>query len=287
MNLKRRSSSLKVFDDVTKEAGINRRQMFGDVVKLTTGCLCICGSPRASYGLAKLVTPSQELLEMYDVARNPINDAAFAQGMAFGMVNYEREAFPRKKKLFSSLFSSLEGIKEPVIVELGMGSFPNALYYKNRKGLDIIGIDPNDRMEGYAKKSASRANILLDDSLRIVHGVSEALPLADNSVDAVVCTLTLCSVLNPSKSLEEIKRVLKPGGKFLFWEHVLSEINETLAKQQIQMTPVQVRMADGCHLDRRTGEIIKEAGFKKLDIEYFELENFNYLNPTVCGIATA
>ena len=89
-----------------------------------------------------------------------------------------------------------------------------------------------------------------------MHGVSEALPLADGSCDAVVCTLTLCSVLEPQKSVAEIKRVLKPGGKFLFWEHVLSETDDELKRQQIALTPQQVKRADGCHLDRRTGKCV-------------------------------
>ena len=176
------------------------------------------------------------------------------------------------------------------VVDVGMGSFPNALYYKQQTNLDIIGVDPNDRMEGYARDSAKRAGLLTEDrnnSLRIVHGVSEALPLADASCDAVVCTLTLCSVVDPARSLGEIKRILKPGGKFLFWEHVLSETSAAMAEQQILLTPNQIKRADGCHLDRRTGDSIRAAGFSKLDLEYMELTNFGFLNPTVCGIATA
>ena len=80
---------------------------------------------------------------------------------------------------------------------------------------------------------------------------------------------------------------MKPGGKFLFWEHVLWETDDKLMKAQIEKSPQQVKMADGCHLDRRTGKIIEAAGFAKLDMEYLELKNFYYLNPTVCGIATA
>jgi ubiquinone/menaquinone biosynthesis C-methylase UbiE len=120
-----------------------------------------------------------------------------------------------------------------------------------------------------------------------VHGISEALPLADNSADAIVCTLTLCSVVDPARSVAEIKRVLKPGGKFLFWEHVLSQTDPTLAQRQIELTPNQVKRADGCHLDRKTGDVIRAAGFQKLDLEYIELKEFSFLNPTVCGIATA
>ena len=269
-----------------------RRQMFSDfLIRSTTaatvcGCLS-CSAPHAAYGLAQIKTPPSEAIRLYDLPRNQLQDAMFAQGMAVGMVDYEKEAYPTKKRLFKQLFASLETVSEPTIVEVGMGSFPNALYYKSRDGLDIIGVDPNDRMEGYARDNAARAKLVSKDNLRIVHGVSEALPFADASVDAVVCTLTLCSVVDPAKSVAEIRRVLKPGGKFLFWEHVLSETDFALAQQQILLTPNQVKRADGCHLDRRTGDVIRAAGFQALDLEYMELKNFSFLNPTVCGIATA
>ena len=286
-------------DGPQEGATINRREMFSDVISRSSimiggavGCGC-CFHPNAAYGLAQITTPASENLELYDLPRNVLQDAAFAQGMAVGMMDYEREAYPTKKRLFRTLFDSLEKIPDPVIVEVGIGSFPNALYYKQRLtnsgGVDIIGVDPNDRMEGYAKENAAKVglNNNNNNSLRIVHGVSEALPLEDGTADAVVCTLTLCSVVDPAKSVAEIRRVLKPGGKFLFWEHVLSETDSSLATYQIQMTPNQVKRADGCHLDRRTGEVIRAAGFRSLDLEYMELKNFSFLNPTVCGIATA
>jgi ubiquinone/menaquinone biosynthesis C-methylase UbiE len=261
------------------------------------GCCCCC-SPEPALALAQITAPPLEQSKLYDLPRNAFKDAAFAQGMAVGMVDYERAAYPTKQKLFKSLFSSLENKPEPVLVEIGIGSFPNALYYtprmKGRGGLDILGVDPNDRMEGYALDNASRAGLknngdggTSSNTLRIVHGVSEALPLEDNSCDAVVCSLTLCSVVDPQRSVAEIKRVLKPGGKFLFWEHVLSETDPVLGMQQIAATPMQVQRADGCHLDRRTGETIRQAGFQTVDMNYLELKDFGFLNPTVCGIATA
>lgn len=283
--------------------GLGRRRMLSGALRSAFFCgagggsACGCLSPRAAYGLAQITAPPPEGLAAYDLPRNDFRDAAFAQGMSVGMVGYEREAFPTKKRLFRKLFESLENIEEPVMAEIGIGSFPNALYYQKqfkRGGLDIIGVDPNDRMAGYAKDSADRAGLSANqnddkpsNSLRIVHGVSEALPLETSSCDAIVCTLTLCSVVDPAKSLAEMKRVLKPGGKLLFWEHVLSQTDSDLAEQQIQMTPGQVKRADGCHLDRRTGDVIKATRFKSLDMQYLELDGFGFLNPTVCGLATA
>lgn len=274
-----------------KMSATSRRQMFGSVIRAASAaCVSCCMHPYSAHALAAIATPPPELIATYDVSRSLIKDSMFAAGMASGMVRYEREAYPKKKLLFEKLFTSLQSSNgnEPTIVEVGMGSFPNAIFYEGHRGLDIIGVDPNDRMAGYARDSASKSGLLkrYGDSLRIVHGVSEALPFEDNTIDAVVCSLTLCSVIDPARSVAEIKRVLKRnGGQFLFWEHVLSQTDPAFAAFQIERTPIQIKNADGCHLDRNTGDTIKAAGFRKVDLEYLELEDANYIKPTVCGIA--
>ena len=258
---------------------------------LKAASLTALAFPNAALALAQITAPSQEQLKLYDLPRNALQDAAFAQGMASGMGSYERAAFPTKQRLFERMFAKLQDTAEPTVVEIGIGSFPNAPYYtprlKGRGGLDIIGVDPNDRMENYARDNAAKAGLGATSSLRVVHGVSEALPLASKSCDAVVCSLTLCSVVDPARSVAEIKRVLRPGGQFVFWEHVLSETDPSFAEEQVRATPMQIKRADGCHLDRRTGDIIRKAGFRSCDLEYLELKGFGFLNPTVCGIATA
>lgn len=244
--------------------------------------------------MVSLVAPTQERTRLYDLPRNQFVDAGFARGMAYGMADYERAQRKKKLQLFSQMFRSLP-TSDAVVVEVGMGSFPNALYFGSKAcgapaGMDIVGVDPNDSMEEFARDSAQRAGILQPskrNSVRVVHGVGEALPLASTSADAVVCTLTLCSVPDPDVAVAEIRRVLKPGGQFLFLEHVLSETDPSFAEQQRRATPGQVKRADGCHLDRRTLQNIRAGGFKSVDADYYEIEGFNYLNPTVAGIAVA
>jgi len=281
-----------------------RRQVLGEAMRLGA-CGCVAcftgvGSPRSALALAQLVEPSASALQQFDLPRDGYLDAAFACGMATGMSDYEEAASVRKAKLFRALLESLPS-SDAVVAEVGMGSFPNAPYFAQQGapgGMDIIGIDPNDKMASYAQDNARRARLTgkrpvmtrtgprTPSTVRIVHGVSEALPLEDDSCDAVVCTLTLCSVVDPAQSLAEIKRVLKPGGKFLFWEHVLSETDADMARKQVALTPSQVKRADGCHLNRRTGTTIKEAGFSEVASDYFELQDFGFLNPTAAGIAT-
>jgi SAM-dependent methyltransferase len=184
-----------------------------------------------------------------------------------------------------------------------VGTFPNALYYAQAlhdnplKGLDIISVDPNDSMFGYALDSATKVGLVSSSnsnknkvSLRSVHGFAEALPFEDNSIDAIVATLTLCSVSDQQQALSEINRVLKSGGQYLFWEHVLSEDDTSLALQQQILTPLQTLVADGCHLNRRTGMNISNNNnglFRGgVDIDYILLDA-SIIGPTAFGIATA
>ena len=185
-----------------------------------------------------------------------------------------------------------------------MGTFPNAQYYAQAlndnpsiKGLDIISVDPNDSMFGYALDSATKVGLLPSSksienkvSLRSVHGVAEALPFADNSIDAVVATLTLCSVTDQQHALSEIDRVLKSGCQYLFWEHVLSEDDASLALLQQALSPLQTLVADGCHLNRRTGMIISnnDNGLFSggVNMDYILLDD-SVIGPTAFGIAIA
>ena len=235
----------------------------------------------------------------FDYKRNEALDSIFSCSMATTMKDYEEEARPYKSQLFRSLFDSLSMSKgkvndTPVIVEVGMGTFPNAIYLaqsiqsSSLKSLDIIGVDPNDSMKQYALENAVKSGLSLEDvSLRIVHGVAEALPFEDASVDAVVVTLTLCSVSNPQLAVSEIRRILKPDtGKFVFWEHVLSESDDMLALEQQLLSPLQTLVADGCHLNRRTRSIITAAGFQG-EIKHTMMKSADIIGPTIYGIVNA
>ena len=267
------------------------------------GAYCSCCFPSSADALVELTTRPASTTDSLR-PRNKFIDNVFAQQMATGMTDYETEVEQYKSELFQNLFNSLGGENDSsgstsssvpvIIVEVGMGTFPNAKYYAQAlsssrtglKGFDIVGVDPNDSMSSYAQDNAQRFG--LNPSLRTVKGVAEALPFADGSVDAIVTTLTLCSVVDQTNALSEIRRVLKPNsGKFLFWEHVLSEDDSTLAMQQTLLNPLQTFAADGCHLNRRTGMNIQKAfDDDKVDLNYMTLEDKWVVGPTVFGIAT-
>jgi len=96
--------------------------------------------------------------------------------------------------------------------------------------------------------------------VRRVAARAEALPYPDASFDTVVATLVLCTVGDPHASLREVRRVLKPGGLLLVFEHVRLE-NPLLAGLQAALTPAWKHLAGGCHLDRDTLRLVREAGF--------------------------
>lgn len=284
--------------------------------------------------------PNFSSRSVYSRPRNSCLDRFFSFSMSTGMDEYEAKAYPYKSRLFDRMLrfvsraaessspavapsSSILGKnsafldnKRPIIIEVGMGTFPNAPYYANalrentttvsssftttdsrlfKHGLDIISLDPNDFMFDYAIDSAKKSGLLSPlstTSLRKVHGVAESLPFEDGTIDAVVGTLTLCSVIDQQVALDEIQRVLKPKtGVYLFWEHVLSERDVGLAFQQRLLSPLQTIVADGCHLDRRTGYNIENAGFRGgVEMEYLMLNiggGASIISPTVCGIAHA
>lgn len=116
--------------------------------------------------------------------------------------------------------------------------------------------------------------------------VGEAIPLNDASVDAVVGTLVLCSVKEVGQTLQEVKRVLKPGGLYLFVEHVAAKDGTILRLLQSALDPLQQTVADGCHLSRDTGKEILQAGFSSVDLSMAFLSNAFIINPHVYGIAS-
>lgn len=211
------------------------------------GCACWACAAEPAAALVSLRSAPAPLLAEYDAPRSAARDASFAKTMARSMKYYEQAVAPIKRRLFSELLAPLPD--GATVVELGLGTFPNAPFYAaaaaaapSSRRIDILGIDPNDAMASFATRAAADAGLGADAaaavSLRTAHGVAEALPLADGSVDAVVCTLTLCSVRDPRRALAEVRRVLKPrGGRLLFVEHVLSETDAALARTQVKSAP--------------------------------------------------
>jgi len=258
----------------------------------TCACaFCFASSTNApARAFPKLVEVNESVIQDVLDHRNQQTDKVFAKAMTT-MAGYERVIEPRKTKLFTKAFSDRTGKID--VVELGAGTWPNAKYYdmvalKNPDvEVDVYGVDPNKYMTSYALENFEKVK---SEKLKYepLRGVSENLPFEDGSVDVAVVSLVLCSVEDQLASLKEVKRILRPKtGKFIFVEHVLSQTNDNLRRQQEVLTPVQMKAADGCRLNRKTGEVITNVfGSDNVDMEYFDLDGFWVIGSQIAGIAS-
>ena len=106
--------------------------------------------------------------------------------------------------------------------------------------------------------------------------VAEAIPLPDASVDAVVGTYVLCSVRDQGAALAEVRRVLKPGGRVVFVDHVIAPPRTLKRAVQRVVTPFSVRFCHGCHWDRDTGAALVAAGFAGDDVRLVRVPSFPF-----------
>lgn len=183
---------------------------------------------------------------------------------------YDRLVEDRKRRLLGSLDGD--------VLEIGPGTGPNLRYYS--RGVRWIGVEPNPFMHTYLRRSAARLSRAAD--IRLAGG--ESLPAPDSSVDAVVATLVLCSAGDPEAVLREIVRVLKPGGRFIFVEHVAAPAGSRLRALQRFFRPLWSAAADGCRPDRETAALIVRAGFQDVSYEEFRLP-LGLAAPQIAGFA--
>jgi ubiquinone/menaquinone biosynthesis C-methylase UbiE len=163
------------------------------------------------------------------------------------------------------------------VLEIGAGTGLNLSHYPD-SAQEIVFTEPEEPM---ARRLRGK---LVDAGRRweVVEAPAEALPFADDSFDTVVCTLVLCTVNDPERSLSEIDRVLKPGGRLLFLEHVRSD-DPKLARWQDRFAPLWRRFGHGCNCNRPTPALIDSS---PLSIEAIEHSEFPKSPPIVRPLAT-
>lgn len=166
------------------------------------------------------------------------------------------------------------------VLEIGAGTGANLRYYPG----DVESIT-------CAEPEAAMANRLerrLREQTRhvtIVHAPAERLPFTDAEFDTVVSTLVLCTVDDQRRALREIKRVLKPGGRLLFIEHVRSD-RPGLARWQDRLNGLNRLVAGGCNCNRATLDAIRDAGFALTTLTRGELAKAPpFLRPLIVGAA--
>lgn len=147
------------------------------------------------------------------------------------------------------------------VVEVGPGAGANMRYYP--RGLNVIAVEPNAAMHERLRLRAAAHGVGLD--IRALRGESVDIP--DGSADFVVATLLLCTVEDPAGVLAEIRRILKPGGRYVFIEHVAAESAGAVRLSQRMLRTPHQWLFEGCRTDRRTWEALGDAGFSRLDVE--------------------
>lgn len=195
----------------------------------------------------------------------------FAWLMAHGTAHYEDAVSDRK----ADLFAGIQG----KILEIGPGAGANFSYYPPTA--QWTGIEPNPYMHRYLEARAIEQGL----QIAIQPGTAERLSADDNSIDAVVSTLVLCSVGDLQGVLQEILRVLKPGGSFYFVEHVAAPPDTLLRQTQGWLNPAWRIIGDGCCLNRDTGQIIKAAGFGSVSYDEFRAPVPPIVSPQIIGRA--
>ncbi len=164
----------------------------------------------------------------------------------------------------TSLWPALVGALRGTVLELGPGAGGNLRYY--HRDVRWLGIEPNATARRRTRHTADE----LGRRAQVLPGRAEDLELADASVDAVVCSFVLCSVTDLATSVAQVHRVLRPGGRFLFAEHVAAPAGTWVRRGQDLVAAVTGPFGR-CRPNRETGSAITRAGFQIVDLHRFTL----------------
>ena len=142
------------------------------------------------------------------------------------------------------------------VLEIGAGTGLNLAHYP--PDLDrLVVSEPEQHKADLLLKRAARLGL----DAEFVRASAEALPFEDDSFDTVVATLVFCTVAEPEGAIAEVKRVLRPGGSWLFIEHIRSD-RPAIGRIQDRIARPWAAVADGCRCNRRTIEMMEAGGFE-------------------------
>ncbi|CAH2214401.1 class I SAM-dependent methyltransferase [Tepidibacter aestuarii] len=170
------------------------------------------------------------------------------------MKPFEQKALHERR---SNLISKVNGN----VLELGAGTGINFNYYRNEKisKLTIMDLEFNNIIKNHSFNKSMNINY--------VEGNAENIPFPDNTFDSVVSTLIYCSIDNPELALSEVFRVLKPGGRMYFIEHVLPKKGHY--RKLLNRLNGVWKMIGKCNVNRETLKLIQKTNFKVVDFERF------------------
>ncbi|MGY1770812.1 class I SAM-dependent methyltransferase [Blastococcus sp. SYSU D00813] len=159
------------------------------------------------------------------------------------------------------------------VLEVGAGTGTNFVHYPPAV-TEVMAVEPEPRLRALADAAALAAPV----AVRVVDGDAGALPAEDGAFDVAVASLVLCSVPDQGRALAELRRVLRPGGRLLFWEHVRGEGAALVRAQRVLDATVWPFLAGGCHTSRDTVAAIEAAGFTVERLERFDFPELR-VNP--------
>ncbi|AKU92729.1 class I SAM-dependent methyltransferase [Vulgatibacter incomptus] len=190
-------------------------------------------------------------------ARIPALERLEARLLAHGHAPYERAVEPWKQELFGQLSGD--------VLEIGAGAganlelLPAAIRYS--------ALEPN----AFSRELLTRKAAELGRAATVVGGNAERLPFADESFDAVICSLVLCTIHHVPRALAEVRRVLRPEGRFVFVEHVIAPQRRWLRAVQHAVKPLWYVVGNGCRPDRDTAAAIAAAGFSRTELQHVRM----------------
>jgi len=174
---------------------------------------------------------------------------------------YDRMATSAEKSYLGPVRKEIAGGAQGRVLEIGCGPGGNFSHYTDA-ATEVVAIEPDPYMLERARKRAAAVERPID----IRQASAEALPFEDGSFDTVVSTLNMCSIPHPDRALAEVRRVLKPGGEYRFYDHVRYD-NGFGAFWQDLITPVWKWLGGGCHPNRDVVRIMEDAGFDIVEQE--------------------
>jgi len=167
------------------------------------------------------------------------------------------------------------------VVELGAGTGLNLAHYPPGGIEELVLVEPEEAMARRLRRRLASSPL----PARVISARGESLPLPDGHFDVAVATLVLCTVGDPTRTLSELRRVLRPGGRLLFLEHVRAE-EPKLARWQDRIDPVWSRVAHGCHCNRATLGALERSGFAVREVERDRIPKAAaFVRPMIAGAA--
>jgi ubiquinone/menaquinone biosynthesis C-methylase UbiE len=180
-----------------------------------------------------------------------------------------------------SAFDGLAGLEGATVLEIGAGTGANIDLLA--PGTHLIALEPSLAMHDRLRQRCEAVGL----EVTVLPTGAEAIPLPDDSVDEVICSLVLCTVHDPAQALREVRRVLRPGGRFRFVEHVAAPRPGLRRAIQRAIRRPWGWLFEGCRPDRHTPTLIEQAGFSQLRLERrrFRRSLFFPVNTAAWGVA--